>query len=568
MPFFDTMKKIFSFIFAFVFFTGLLPVSAFNDIEDAAVNYLINNNIVEDGDSFYPDKRINRGLFVMWALKNKGVFFEEGEGMLEPYSDIDESMEIAPYVAKAWQAGVLETADEFQPKLPLTRLEALKMIFAIEGVAVPLFVDTDKINQFDDLPEDAKSRGLIYKAIDLDVMRPETLSHFGANSYLTRLETAELLYNVNAEIDNGSNTQSVVITMGSSGKKTNEEIFDEVWSIIHDSSLYIDNVQDDELMDSAIEGMVGYLNDTYAIYYPPDETGNFLDPLEGSLEGIGVEVNKDEATGYILVVNPLKNNPAEKAGLKPGDFITQVDGQDIKDMSLDKGIALIKGPAGTEVVLTILRGEETLQVSVTREKINLQSVYVSKKDGYLILEIDSFGSNTVLEFEKAMENNYNDETKGLIIDLRGNPGGYLDTALDLLGYFLPEDQTLIYEQSINSLDKEKSKGPATYKDIPLAVLVDKYSASSSEIFAGALQDYQRAVIIGETTYGKGTVQEFSQFYNNSSFKLTVAEWFTPLKNKVNGVGITPDIVLPNTDGDAPVGTAIRELNKGKGVPKK
>ncbi len=561
----NTMKKrLLSLLLGFTFlFAGIGNGLAYSDTQDEAVNYLRTQNVLNKADKFYPEKRVTKGLFTMWAVKNRRIFFEENERVLEPFADIDEQ-EFAPYVATAWKAGAVETSKYFYPNTPIQKLDALKMVFAIEGIPAPVM--GFEVDDFDDLPKSAKDKGIIAKSIELGIAEPDSKNHFGVDTEITRLEAVNILYE--ARIYQNNNHKVYLQSIKTSPEKTNEDIFDEVWTIVHKRYLRSDEVLDDELMDAAIEGMIEYLNDPYGVYYPPEDLGSFLDPLEGELEGIGAEVSIEELTGYVFISNPLKNSPAEKAGLEAGDLVKAVDGVNVKGMTLDKAVSLIKGKAGTEVVLTIIRDGKEFDVTLVREKIDLSSVYFEVKDNYLICEVDYFTSTTVSEFGKIIEENYNNSTKGIIIDLRGNPGGFLDTAVDLLGYFFEKGTVALITEEANATDKEETRGSGLLKNTPLAVIVDEYSASSSEIFTGAIKDYERGIIIGSQTYGKGTVQELSQFYNDSALKITVAEWKTPLGNKVDGIGITPDIVYEDTEGDLVITRAIKELNAGKGKPKK
>jgi len=301
----------------------------------------------------------------------------------------------------------------------------------------------------------------------------------------------------------------------------------------------------------AISGMVGSLEDPYTVFMDPAESEEFSASLNGKLEGIGAELSVEEKN--LVVISPLRNSPAEKAGLLPGDIIYKIEDQLASEMTLFEAIMSIRGKQGTSVKLTIIREtmDEPFEVTIVRDKIDIESVTIEKlENGVVYLSVNQFNDNTEEEFGKAISEMMLNPPKGLIVDLRYNGGGYLDIAVDLLSYVLPVKSKAV---EIKQKDKEGeimyTNGNPKLVNTPLVVLVNEGSASASEIFAGAVQDLKRGIVMGTKTFGKGTVQEVETFKDGSSMRMTIAKWYTPAGRNVNKVGLTPDVVVEITDQD-------------------
>ncbi len=347
------------------------------------------------------------------------------------------------------------------------------------------------------------------------------------------------------KIDNGSAEQVA------QGKGVDMGLFWKIWAEME--TKYVDEnvVKNENMVYGAIKGMVDALEDPYTVFMTPEESVQFTDSLEGTLEGIGAELTVKEKK--LTVVSPLRKSPAEKAGLLSGDVIYKIDGKDAGDMSLVDAITKIRGKKGTTVTLTIIRSklEKPFDVTIVRASIDIESVTQEKlKNGIVYLSVNQFNDKTNEEFSKYISELIIDEPKGLIIDLRYNGGGYLDIAVQLLSYLLPKDTPAV-------IIKERGKDDATLKtngnpkllNVPLVVIVNEGSASASEIMAGAIQDQKRGVILGTKTFGKGSVQEVEKFSDGSSLRITIAKWFTPLGRTINHTGLTPDIFVDIKDED-------------------
>lgn len=326
--------------------------------------------------------------------------------------------------------------------------------------------------------------------------------------------------------------------------------FWQAWDLVHQQ--YVDQPVDDELlMRGAISGMLNSLGDPNTGYMDPDQFQQANAPLEGEYEGIGAWV--DTTGEFLTIISPMEGSPAEAAGLKSGDQIIAIDGE--SKVGIDPSLVLrdVLGPAGSTVVLTIQREEveEPFDVSIVREKIVIPLV-TSKMldDNIAYLQIIQFGDKTETEVKSHLRELLKSNPQGLVLDLRNNPGGYLDTAIGVVSQFI-SDGVVMYEvhgDGEKITFTARSGGLAT--EIPLVVLVNEGSASASEITAGAIQDRGRGLLVGTTTFGKGTVQSWSTLVDDQgAVKITIARWLTPNETQIHGVGLTPDYVVPLTEED-------------------
>jgi carboxyl-terminal processing protease len=342
---------------------------------------------------------------------------------------------------------------------------------------------------------------------------------------------------------------------GTTAETTNDLFvpFWEAWNIVHEQ--YVDQPVDDEaLMQGAIRGMMDALDDPHSSYMDPTQYSDAQAPLEG-YSGIGAWVNTEG--DYLTIVEPMKGSPAEKAGLLAGDQILGIDGEDMTGTAAEVARLKVLGEPGTDVVLTILREgvELPFDVPVTRAEIKIPSVeYEMLENDIAYVHLLTFSDSSTEELHAALQELMAQNPKGLIFDLRNNSGGYLVTAVDVASEFI-DSGLITYElYGDGTRDEYESTGKGIATDVPMVVLVNEWSASASELVAGALQDYGRAQLVGVTTYGKGSVQNWIPLSKEEgAVRVTIARWYTPEGRNITEVGLTPEVVVEISDEDAQAG---------------
>lgn len=367
-------------------------------------------------------------------------------------------------------------------------------------------------------------------------------------------------------------TQEGVLT---SDEQQRFKVFWETWQIVERDFYDKTQVDHQKLIYGAIKGMVDAVGDPYTVYQTPSQRELSDTDLRGSFDGIGIQV--DMKDNRLTVVAPIEGSPAEAAGFRPGDVVVEVDGKSLAGKTLNDTVGLIRGQRGTPVTLTVLRQgtNDPIQITVVRAEIKLKSVRARMLDdqvGYV--RISSFSASTGSEMANAVKTLIDQQARGIVVDLRNNPGGYLSTSVEASAQFVDPGTVVLYQQSGNGDRKTyRTEGGGTATQLPLAVLVNKGSASASEIMAGALRDNGRAFLVGEKTFGKGTVQNVHELSDKSGLRVTTAQWLTPAEMPIQGVGILPDQVveLPPTAtisseatraDDAQLDAAVRHLLGG------
>jgi carboxyl-terminal processing protease len=367
-----------------------------------------------------------------------------------------------------------------------------------------------------------------------------------------------------AEIENKNNEQV---------SKLDFDTFWDTWQILDKKFVKDKEIEGEEITNQdkiwgAIQGLTRSFGDPYTIFLPPSESEIFESDIEGSFEGIGMEIGIRD--GFLIAISPLKDTPAERAGMKPKDKILEIDGKSSKNMDTTAAVKIIRGEKGTDVILLIEReGEdEPFEVAITRDVINIPTIDTEVKssdgktssknndniiDGVFIIRLYSFTAVSPNLFREALrEFVENQEATKLIIDLRGNPGGYLEAATDIASWFLPIGKVVVTEDYGGKEPNKihSSKGYDIFNDnLKMVILVDGGSASASEILAGALHEYGKATLVGTKTFGKGSVQELIKITSETSLKVTVARWLTPNGNSFSHDGIEPDVEIKITEDD-------------------
>jgi len=337
-----------------------------------------------------------------------------------------------------------------------------------------------------------------------------------------------------------------VLNQGDMNKFAGENVdfrqFWEVWNLIKDA--YVDQpVSEKDMYYGALQGLMSSLNDPYSMFFVPTEADAFTKDLEGKFFGIGAEIGlKDD---HIIIVAPLAESPAEKAGIQAGDIIVSVDEKSTKDWGINETVLNIRGEKGTPVTLEVVREgvDAPFDITIVRGEITIDSVkWEIRDDGIAVVSIFMFNEDTTVLFQKAVQEILTEDVKGVIIDVRNDPGGLLSEAINIAGFWIDGDTVVI--EKVGDVERPfRSQGAPRLAGMPTVVLVNGGSASASEILAGALQDFGAATIIGEQTYGKGSVQEYHEFEDGSALKMTTAKWLTPKGRSISNTGIAPDIIV-------------------------
>lgn len=345
--------------------------------------------------------------------------------------------------------------------------------------------------------------------------------------------------------------------------------FWEAWRIIEDKYPRLGTSTlptPEERVEGAIEGLLGSLGDPHTSYYDQEDQRELREELGAAFEGVGMELGRRD--GVLTVIAPVRNSPAEKAGVESGDVVYKIGDEESLEMDVDEAVSKIRGKAGTSVELTLLREgvEDPIELSVTRARIVVPAVEAERLgEGTFLIRVSSFSEKSGREFRAALREFAGSGADRLVIDLRGNTGGYLNQAVEIASWFLPAGEVVVTERYGAGQDDEilVSKGYRAWEEAPrTAILIDGGSASASEILAGALSERAGIKLYGETTYGKGSVQELVELSDGSAVKITVAEWLTPEGRSITGAGIEPDVEVeddPETDEDEVLEKAAKDL---------
>lgn len=331
--------------------------------------------------------------------------------------------------------------------------------------------------------------------------------------------------------------------------------FWDLWKMMKER-YYLQPVTDKQLFYGALQGLAGSVNDPYTVYFDPKVASDFASSLEGKFEGIGAEIGMKD--GQLQVVAPLPGTPAERGGILAGDLILNINGTSTESMSVEQAVTLIRGPKGTPVTLTIFRmppkgekAKESKEIKLIRDTIHVESVKSKMLDNSIAyIEVTNFNADTQDGFDRAVRDVTRSHPKGLILDLRNNPGGFLDTAVSMASEWLGTDVIVKERRQGVIVDEMRGNQPnPRLKGVPTVILVNQGSASASEIVSGALQDAGAATLIGTKTFGKGVVQDVQDFPDGSSIKMTIAEWLTPKERLIQKLGLEPNELVERTADD-------------------
>lgn len=571
------MKKILAFVCGLILFfqsaivgfaQGGLGPDAYRYLDD--VRALEQENIIPAGTSLEPNKHITRQEFAKWLLKNAGFSDEKYKPRRNEklFTDVPvKKNPFAPFIYRLRDLGAFKTETNssaqsafFKPAAQISMKEALDWTFFVEGISVPKIFD-EKNFAANNINVHAKVAPLIDKAISIGVLPAGPVDLY---KKITRGEAAHFLKLAKNTVP----TLTITVVPSVDSDLTKNPKFDtmlEAWNRIFKTYLHRDTLKRDELIYGATEGLLKELGDKHSNFERPGDN-SIIDSLSGEIEGIGAVIQlKDDV---VVIVTPIVGSPAEKAGLEPSDIITAVDTVSVKGLTLNQVVIRIKGKKGTQVKITVQRGTKTLDFLITRDVIKIISARVDFTDDNIAkITLADFGENTLREFKDVLNKIKQKNSQSIVIDLRNDPGGFLTTAVDIAGFFIKSGDLVTTVRYPDHDEKQFSRGKAELAGDKIIVLTNGGSASASEILAGALQDYGLAKVVGEKTYGKGTVQELSDFPDGSSLKLTVAEWLTPKLRSIEKNGITPDIEVKMTSEDRKAGRdpqmerALAELRK-------
>lgn len=338
---------------------------------------------------------------------------------------------------------------------------------------------------------------------------------------------------------------------------------------IIDTDFFLEAVSEEELRDGIYRGLMNALGDPYTVYYSAEELTSFMQQTQGTYYGIGAYMSLDTETSLPMITDVMEGAPAQAAGLRANDLVYAVNGDSVFGMSLDAAVSLIKGPEGTDVTLTIIRenADDLMEFVVTRAKVETPTVNLTMLDNDIAyIELTEFDSVSVDQFADALAVAKGSGMKGMILDLRGNPGGNLDSVVDMCKMILPKGM-IVYTEDKSGRRKEYTCDGSRQLQVPLTVLINGNSASASEIMAGAIKDYGLGTLVGTTTFGKGIVQQVIPFKDGSAIKITTSAYYTPAGNNIHGKGIEPDVECP-FDSEAYYGSEDHpdnQLEKAKEV---
>jgi len=352
----------------------------------------------------------------------------------------------------------------------------------------------------------------------------------------------------------------------------------KAWSVLnekHVAASTTEMVSNEDRVWGMIQGLARSLDDPYTVFFPPADAEIFEADISGNFEGVGMEIAIRD--GVLTVVSPLKDTPAYRAGLLSGDKIIEIDGESTEDFSVDRSVKLIRGERGTEVIFTVIReGErDILTISVVRDVILIPTISTNsedgaglRSDGIFVIQLYNFSALSQHLFREALREFMLSGSEKLILDLRGNPGGFLSAAVDMASWFLPVGKMVVEEKYGEGVKPvaHRSRGYNVFgKDLKMAIIINRGSASASEILAGALREYEIATLVGDSSFGKGSVQELVNITDDTSLKVTVARWLTPFGNSISNGGLKPDIEVERTledienDRDPQIDAAVEFL---------
>lgn len=541
---------------------------------DAAVYFEKTGVIQGKADGlFHPEQEVTRVAFLKMLLGNLDP--QEDLSFIKiPFPDVQDNTWFSPYVKVALKRGVIRGGSaNFFPDGSITWFEAVQDLYRFYGkVRLPAAaIDVFKFEDFNRniAPEDQVK---VEKALQDALLTPLSDTKIGIYRTPTRGEILKFLYDARSvyqySLKGSGEVEDVLFSKVDDSLK---QILVEVVDTIHSDYLNSEDIDNTQLVYGALQGLVKSLKDPYSDFLPPDNAADYVQQTTtGDFEGIGANV--ETVAGQIRIVAPIKGSPAEKAGILAGDVITKVNGEETSFLTLQEAVNKIRGPKGTEVTLEIQRSGEAdpLTIKVIRDKIVIDPAgYTGYTNQIAYFSLPQFIVSLPTDFLNSYEKNVNYQPRGIIIDLRNNPGGSLQAVLDLMSLFTKKGDVLIQLKGKNGIEPVKADEDGRFKDIPMVVLINKGSASASEVFAAGMKDLKRATIVGEKSFGKGVVQHLYELPNDAILKLTVLEWLPASGQSIHKKGLTPDIEVKNDpknkENDLQLKKALEILNSAVSI---
>lgn len=494
---------------------------------------------------------VTRANFLSWSLTAFDIPKEDGSCAL-PYTRVPKAMK--PTLCTAQTQGALVvfgTVTQYPLGRKITRGEALLLVTAL----LDKQSDAD-IGAFRDVKTNDEKMA-VKNAVALKWMQPSSATYFGLRTPLTGSEALSLLQAASGDLPD--RVQNITINLnpstGSNEPLPEQDLMLAIWQLMQRDYIHSDKIDQKQAAYKAIEGMVDSLGDPYSNFFPPAQASDFETQIKGELSGIGAQI--EEKDGIIIVVAPLPGSPAEKAGIQPGDQLLEANGVKLSGIGSEKAVTYIRGERGTFVELKLRRNGTEMTIKVQRDIISIPEISVKWQGTVAIVQLTQFGETTQKRIRSIFTDIQKQNPSGIILDLRNNGGGLLTAADTVMSNFLPIGSVVAQVKSRTQTTEEKTQDqPTVNASTKVVVLVNKGSASASEIVAGAFQDTKRATIVGTQSFGKGTVQEVIGFRSGEALKLTIAEWLTPLGRRIDKVGVTPDVVVESADRDEQLKRAL------------
>lgn len=525
------------------FCSTALASASYKDVPDDSpykegVDYLELAGATDDSAFFNPNSKVTKAQFYKVLFK---IFQEEPTTKKTSFTDVPEDAWFAPYAHLA-QSNELEEGTLFEPAAPMNKIEAMQKLLAAYGVAGGVAPWSYRSALFSDVPTFHPYYAVIARLVNEGILESDPTSPLHPFVPLTRGEFANLILDFEKW-----NIHKMEVEQSHFYKS---DIFAAIWNQVT-SDYYLPSDQQinpDALFNAAVKGMLDSLGDPFTTYFTPDQSTEFSSVLSGNFEGIGGYIDQNPDTGEFYFSAFVPNSPAAKSGLQVGDTITAIDGVSTTDLTLSDLISRIKGSAGTEVTISVSRNGQSYSFTMTRASVQivLATGKVFNKSSWYI-DIDVFGSTTVTDYQNVIETLKETvpHPKAIVLDLRNNGGGYITAANQIAGDYVPYLTRLVTldygdfsEDIVNSSD-------GLFVGTPLFILVNGNTASASEILTQDLKEAANATVIGTQTYGKGSAQTLTQYWDGSELKITIAHWLSTNGTSINGVGVTPSVLITN-----------------------